>query len=50
MENRQGAVSFLLRTHDKGVRSVSGGSFFKIEKDAYLITVTEDEAQISLTN
>lgn len=50
VENRQGAVSFLLRTHDKGVRSVSGGSFFKIEKDAYLITVTEDEAQISLTN
>lgn len=50
VENRQGTVNFLLRTHDKDVRSVSGGSAYKIEKDAYLITVSEDEAQISLSN
>lgn len=50
VENRRGPASFLLRIHDKDVRSVSGGSFFKLEKDAYLITVSEDEVQINLTN
>ena len=50
VENRQGTVSFLLRTHDKEVRSVTGGSVFKIEKDAYLITVSADEVQIDLKN
>lgn len=50
VENRQGTVSFLLRTHDKEVRSVTGGSVFRIEKDAYLITVSEDEVQINLKN
>ena len=50
VETRRGPASFLLRIHDKDVRSVSGGSVFKIEKDAYLITVSADEVQIDLKN
>lgn len=50
IENRQGDVSFLLRTHDKNVASVSGGTFSKIEKDAYLIRAQEDEVSICLEN
>lgn len=50
IENRQGEVSFLLRTHDKDVASVSGGTFSEIEKDAYLILAREDDVSIFLDN
>lgn len=50
VENREGTVYFLLRTHDKKVDSVSGGDFLEIEEDAYIISAREDEVEISLTN
>ena len=50
VENLRDTASFLLRTHDRQVASVSGGGFSRIEKDAYLITVTSDQVQINLTN
>lgn len=50
VENLRDTASFLLRTHDRQVSSVSGGSFFRIEKDAYLITASEEQVRINLTN
>lgn len=50
VSNRQGTVSFLLRTHDKRVRSVSGGSAFEIEEDVWLLSVQEDSVRIQLAN
>lgn len=50
VKNRRGTVSFLLRTHDKNVKSVSGGTAAKIEKDVWLLTVRNDEVQIELGN
>ena len=41
-------VSFVLRTHDKTVETVLGGTFSQIEQDAWLITVQEDEISIVL--
>lgn len=48
LKNRQGMVSFVLRTHDKRVETVLGGTFSQIEQDAWLITVQEDEVSIVL--
>ena len=48
LKNRQGMVSFVLRTHDKTVETVLGGTFSQIEQDAWLITVQEDEISIVL--
>ena len=36
-----GSVSFVLRTHNKKIQSVSNGNYERIEQDAYLVT-TED--------
>lgn len=50
VKNRKGTVSFLLRTHDKDVKSVSGGTAAKIEEDVWLLSVQKDEVQIKLSN
>ncbi len=50
IENLQGEAGFLLRTHDKNVASVSGGTFSEIEKDAYLILAQEENVRIFLEN
>ena len=39
---------FILRTHDEKVVSISGGSVTELEKNAYLINVTEKEVVIEL--
>ncbi len=48
--NRQGDAYFLLRIHDKDVGAVNGGTFSRIEENAWLITAQEDEVKISLVN
>ncbi len=50
LKNRRGTVSFLLRAHDKNVKSVSGGTAAKIEEDIWLLSAAEDEVQIELSN
>lgn len=39
---------FILRTHDEKVVSINGGSVTELEKNAYLIKVTENEVTIEL--
>ncbi len=39
---------FLLRTHEQQVKSMTGGDWKQIEKDAYLIHVTGERAEIML--
>ncbi|MBQ7161391.1 MAG: DUF2194 domain-containing protein [Clostridia bacterium] len=41
---------FILRTHNEEVQSVSGGSFKRIEKDAYLITAESEKVEIELSS
>ena len=41
---------FLLRLHNEEIDSVDGGTFKKIETDAYLIDITENSVQIHLKN
>lgn len=50
VQGREGTVSFLLRTHDRGVRSVSGGTAVQLEKGCWLLSVEEDEVRIELTH
>lgn len=45
---REGTVSFMLRTHDRDVQSVSGGTATRLEKDIWLLTVEEDTVRIGL--
>ena len=47
-ENYEGEAYLLLRTHGEGLYEMTGGSFKKIEDNAYLLTLTEDTAKISL--
>lgn len=44
----QDAAWFVLRTHGEEIEQVKGASFDKIEKDVYLLTVTEPQVQITL--
>ncbi len=44
----QNAAWFVLRTHGEAIEQVEGASFKKIERDAYLLTVTEPQVQITL--
>ena len=44
----EGAVSFLLRTHDREVRSVAGGTATRLEEGIWLLSIEEDTAQIEL--
>ena len=39
---------FILRTHDEKVVSISGGTVTELEKNAYLVHVTEDKVLIEL--
>ena len=48
LSGREGTVSFLLRTHDQEVGSVSGGTATRLEKDIWLLSIEEDTAQIEL--
>ena len=47
-ENYEGEAYFLFRTHGEELYEMTGGSFKKIEDNAYLLTLTEDTAKISL--
>ena len=46
----EGNAYFILRTHNEEIVSVSGGSFKKIEKDAYLVTAEGEYTEIELTS
>ena len=48
LSGREGAVSFLLRTHDREVGSMSGGTATRLEKDIWLLSIEEDTARIEL--
>ena len=48
VDNFDTEAYFILRTHGEEVESVDGGSYEKIEKNAYLISLEESSAQISL--
>lgn len=47
-ENYVGEAYLLFRTHGEELYEMTGGSFKKIEDNAYLLTLTEDTAKISL--
>ena len=47
-ENYEGEAYLLFRTHGEELYEMTGGSFKKIEDNAYLLTITEDTAKISL--
>jgi hypothetical protein len=46
IEDRNGNLWFILRTHGEKVVSVQGGDFKEIEADAYLIRASQDELTI----
>ena len=46
IEDRNGNLWFILRTHGEKVVSVQGGDFKEIETDAYLIRASRDELTI----
>lgn len=48
VENVEEPSWFLLRTHDEKIVKITGGSFQKLEKNAYLIRVTEPLVEIML--
>lgn len=39
---------FILRTHNEAIKDMEGGSWKRLEKDAYLLTVREGEVMITL--
>lgn len=47
-ENYNGSAYLLLRTHGEEIYEMTGGSYKKVEKDAYLLTLTDDSARIKL--
>jgi hypothetical protein len=47
-DEHDGDVYYILRTHNEDVESVEGGSFEKLENEAYLITVTDTNAYVTL--
>ena len=50
VRGREGTVSFLLRTHDQEVQSVSGGTAGQVEKGCWLVSVEEDTVRIVLAH
>lgn len=44
----EGEAAYLLRTHEKEVKSVRGGTWDRVEEDVYLVKVTKNEAVITL--
>lgn len=48
VENNKGQTYFVLRTHDEEIEEIKGGSFEKIEKDAYLISTKKAHVEITL--
>ena len=47
-EGFSGDAYLLLRTHGEQIADMTGGSFKQVEKDAYLLTLTSDTAEITL--
>lgn len=47
-ENFSGGAYLLLRTHGEQISDMTGGSFESVEKDAYLLTLTDATAVITL--
>lgn len=47
-EGFTGEAYLLLRTHGEQLYDMTGGSFKKVEEDAYLLTLTSDTAKITL--
>lgn len=47
-ENFSGGAYLLLRTHGEQISDMTGGSFKSVEKDAYLLTLTDATAVITL--
>ena len=47
-EGFEGDAYLLLRTHGEEIYEMTGGSFKKIEEDAYLLTLTDSTAKITL--
>ena len=50
IDSFDGQAFFILRTHNKSVSGVKGGSFREIEKHAYLITADQKDVTITLEN
>lgn len=50
LQGREGTVSFLLRTHDQEVQSMTGGTAVRLEEGFWLLSVEEDAARIVLTH
>ena len=48
LSGREGTVSFLLRTHDQEVQSMSGGTAARLEKNIWLLSIEENTARIEL--
>lgn len=47
-ENYNGSAYLLLRTHGEEIYEMTGGSYKKVEEDAYLLALTDDSARIKL--
>lgn len=47
-ENYNGSAYLLLRTHGEEIYEMTGGSYKKVEEDAYLLTLIDDSAKIKL--
>ena len=47
-ENYNGSAYLLLRAHGEEIYEMTGGSYKKVEEDAYLLTLTDDSARIKL--
>lgn len=47
-DNFAGSAYLLLRTHGEEISEMTGGSFKQVENDAYLLTLSEDTAKITL--
>lgn len=47
-ENYNGSAYLLFRTHGEEIYEMTGGSYKKVEEDAYLLTLTDDSARIKL--
>lgn len=48
IDNFEGSAYLMLRTHGEILSEMTGGSFKQVEEDAYLLTLTEDSAKITL--
>ena len=48
VQNIEGKVWFILRTHGEEIEKMTGGSFEKLEEDAYLIYAGKNKVEIQL--